>query len=470
MGGVELRISTHPVPGLTFEDAVAVAPDGRAAVLLDGAGLPAELRGGCGHSVQWYAATLAQAMLGRLTTRVGPPRAALADAIGDVLAAHGPGCRPEEGSPSSTLAAWRIGRDAVGGDVLEYVVLSDSSLFIRRTDGSVDEVVDESVDTLTGPRRAEAFAALTAQGLPPAQARLEAHRRITEPLRNVAGGFWCCHVDPAAAEHALTGSVPLDEVDAVVLASDGATRLVHPFGRLTPQEFVARCVAASHDDLVAQLRAAEDDLADVTRRVAVKRHDDATIVAARCGPAVVGPRGEAGPVAEANRPGGARADLLAVAEPLVGAPGYAVRRARVGDVAAVVQLLLADQLGATREAAPDDPAYRAAFDRIAADPGELLAVVVDAAGAVVGTFQLSILPALARRGSLRCQIEAVRIAPGVRGAGVGSAAMQWAIDWARRQGCSLVQLTSDKTRSDAHRFYARLGFIASHEGLKLRLE
>jgi GNAT superfamily N-acetyltransferase len=76
---------------------------------------------------------------------------------------------------------------------------------------------------------------------------------------------------------------------------------------------------------------------------------------------------------------------------------------------------------------------------------------------------------LARKGSLRCQIEAVRVAAELRDHGVGAAMMQWAIEEARNRGCTLVQLTSDKSRKDAHRFYERLGFVASHEGMKLAL-
>jgi GNAT superfamily N-acetyltransferase len=84
-------------------------------------------------------------------------------------------------------------------------------------------------------------------------------------------------------------------------------------------------------------------------------------------------------------------------------------------------------------------------------------------------MQLSFLPGLARRGALRAQIEAVRVAESCRGSGLGGAMIGWAIDEARRRGCALVQLTSDKSRTGAHRFYRRLGFVASHEGMKLAL-
>ncbi|TQS43018.1 GNAT family N-acetyltransferase [Cryptosporangium phraense] len=145
-----------------------------------------------------------------------------------------------------------------------------------------------------------------------------------------------------------------------------------------------------------------------------------------------------------------------------------LRRARRDDLPELLALLAADQLGTHREN-PDDPApYEAAFAAIDADPAQLL-VAAEADGRVIGTFQLTIIPGLARRGARRAQIEAVRVAAEYRGRGLGAAMMRWAIDEARRRGCALVQLTSDKSRTDAHRFYERLGFARSHDGFKLRL-
>ncbi len=89
---------------------------------------------------------------------------------------------------------------------------------------------------------------------------------------------------------------------------------------------------------------------------------------------------------------------------------------------------------------------------------------------MVGTLQLSFIPGLSRRGALRAQIEAVRVRADQRRSGLGTAMVGWAVDEARRRGCGLVQLTTDRSRQDAHRFYERLGFIASHAGLKLALE
>jgi GNAT superfamily N-acetyltransferase len=148
-----------------------------------------------------------------------------------------------------------------------------------------------------------------------------------------------------------------------------------------------------------------------------------------------------------------------------------LRAARREDVPAIVALIAADQLGATRDGVrgeADLAGYLRAFEAIDADSAHILAVA-ESGGQLVGTMQLSFLPGLARRGSLRAQIEAVRVADGMRGSGLGAAMMAWAIDEARRRGCALVQLTSDKSRTDAHRFYQRLGFVASHEGMKLAL-
>lgn len=144
------------------------------------------------------------------------------------------------------------------------------------------------------------------------------------------------------------------------------------------------------------------------------------------------------------------------------------RDARREDITEIVALLADDMLGASREADQVDDAYLAAFDQIAADARNRL-IVADIDGQVAGTLQLTLLPGLSRHGMLRAQIEAVRVASQRRGQGIGRAMIQWAIDEARAQGCGVVQLTSDKRRSDAVRFYESIGFTASHEGLKLPL-
>ena len=147
---------------------------------------------------------------------------------------------------------------------------------------------------------------------------------------------------------------------------------------------------------------------------------------------------------------------------------FVIRRAIVEDVAAIVALIAADQIGAARDGGDLAP-YTEAFHMIDADPAQLLVVVTEAGGAVVGTLQLTFIPGLARRGALRAQIEAVRVGETLRGQGIGGQMLAWAVAEAQRRGCALVQLTSDKRRQDAHRLYGRLGFVASHDGFKLRL-
>lgn len=116
----------------------------------------------------------------------------------------------------------------------------------------------------------------------------------------------------------------------------------------------------------------------------------------------------------------------------------------------------------------DDPRYRAAFDAIAADPAHRL-IVAERDGEVVGTLQISLIPGLPNFGMKRGLIENVHIRADQRGNRLGTQMMQWAIERCREAGCGLVQLTSNKVRHDAHRFYERLGFQRSHEGFKLRL-
>lgn len=146
----------------------------------------------------------------------------------------------------------------------------------------------------------------------------------------------------------------------------------------------------------------------------------------------------------------------------------AFRRAERRDLAAIVALLADDPLGQAREDAslPLNARYTAAFEAIDADPNQLLAVVDDD-GAIVGCLQISFIPGLSRLGLWRGQIESVRIAASRRGDSLGRRMFTWAIDECRKRGCGLVQLTTDKARPDALRFYESLGFTATHEGLKL---
>ncbi len=146
------------------------------------------------------------------------------------------------------------------------------------------------------------------------------------------------------------------------------------------------------------------------------------------------------------------------------------RSATLADLPAIIALLADDKLGHGREDAadPPNPAYVAAFAAIDADANQFLAVVEEE-GRVIGCLQLSFIPGLSRLGMWRGQIESVRIAADRRGDGLGRQMFVWAIDQCRAHGCGLVQLTTDKQRPDARRFYESLGFVASHEGMKLAL-
>ncbi|MFC9286265.1 GNAT family N-acetyltransferase [Streptomyces sp. NPDC057052] len=145
-----------------------------------------------------------------------------------------------------------------------------------------------------------------------------------------------------------------------------------------------------------------------------------------------------------------------------------IRAAVAEDIPAIVGMLADDPLGARRESPDDLTSYLSALERISADANQRLVVAVRE-GRVVGTLQLTIVPGLSRRGATRSIIEGVRVHADERGGGLGTRFIEWAIEESRRENCRLVQLTSDSTRTDAHRFYERLGFEASHVGFKLQL-
>ena len=162
-------------------------------------------------------------------------------------------------------------------------------------------------------------------------------------------------------------------------------------------------------------------------------------------------------------------DEVSVERP--GRPPVRIRLARREDVPAIVRLLADDPLGARREQ-PGEPltaAYEDAFRAIDGDPRQHL-VVADKDGDVVATLQLTLLPYLTYGGGWRGQVEAVRVARDERGSGLGGELLRWAIAAAREHGCHVVQLTTDKARPEALRFYESLGFRASHEGMKLHLD
>lgn len=134
-------------------------------------------------------------------------------------------------------------------------------------------------------------------------------------------------------------------------------------------------------------------------------------------------------------------------------------------------MLADDALGAKREDFRDPlpSAYAEAFDAIDRDPNNELIVVTDVSDRVVGAMQLTFIPNISYRGGWRLLVEGVRVHAELRSSGIGRRMFEWCIARARERGCVMVQLTTDKTRPDAKRFYETLGFVATHEGMKLHL-
>jgi ribosomal protein S18 acetylase RimI-like enzyme len=150
--------------------------------------------------------------------------------------------------------------------------------------------------------------------------------------------------------------------------------------------------------------------------------------------------------------------------------GLGARPATRADLPRLLELLADDMLGKNRDGVGSDNAvYAQAFAAIERDPNQCL-LVAEADGHIAGMLQITFIPGLSRRGAWRAQIEAVRVDNQLRSRGIGGWLIGRAVEIARERGCRLVQLTSDKRRTEAHRFYAGLGFEATHEGYKLVLE
>ena len=146
------------------------------------------------------------------------------------------------------------------------------------------------------------------------------------------------------------------------------------------------------------------------------------------------------------------------------------RRAQPDDVPTIVEMLADDALGRQRELLTDPlpESYYIAFEAIDRDPNNEL-LVAQRDDRIVATLQITYTPSLSHQGSWRATIESVRTASDLRGQGIGAAFVSWAVDRARQRGCAMVQLSTDKSRIDAQRFYTKLGFKSSHEGMKLKL-
>lgn len=239
-------LSDPAIPGAD-EDAAGVLGD--VAVLLDGAGVARRFRAGCHHSVAWFSHALAARLLALAQDPSVPLARALAEAIGEVRSLHEGECDLERGGPSATVVAVRC-----GSEHLEHLVLCDSSLLLVDRAGAVTRCTDPRVDDVV---------------------REEADSPAIEARRNAPGGFWVARHEPEAAAQALTGRVPLAELSAVHLVSDGITRAVDLLGLLDEASLV-RSLSADPAALLRELRTAEAALAP--DRAPRKRHDDATVL------------------------------------------------------------------------------------------------------------------------------------------------------------------------------------------------
>lgn len=249
------------------------------AVVVDGAGLPKSMRSGCSHSVSWYSQSLAAAFQSFLTDPQLTMQEALRAAISAVVAIHENTCDLTAGSPSATVAAYRI-----TGSHLEYLVLCDSSILLSFIDGRYLEVTDDRISQVIEPWIEMALAQDSrSDSLSSPQELLVLRGKALDALRNTSDGFWCCQFDPAAADEALVGYIPLHELRGAVLATDGVTRGIHLLGSHTLDGVVEAALSNEHDQLLEQIRAAEVDQTETLIARAIKVHDDATLVSANIG-------------------------------------------------------------------------------------------------------------------------------------------------------------------------------------------
>ncbi|WP_030377036.1 MULTISPECIES: hypothetical protein [unclassified Streptomyces] len=268
-----MRVALGSLPAehaLENEDFAAVAPG--AAVLLDGAGV-AGAETGCTHGIAWFSSTLGGLLLSSLTARPDRPlTVCLADSIQLVRSLHEDSCDlTYRASPTSTVVAVRAGAGA-----LEYLVLGDSTLLLADKEGKATALTDRRLDEVGKRLRGPVDALPT--GSPEHAAALAEYRDALTGLRNRPGGFWIAGPDPRAAEHALTGTIPLESLASVTLLSDGATRLVDRFELAGWEKALVVLGSSGPDELIQRVRDAEDGDPDGRRWPRGKTHDDATVL------------------------------------------------------------------------------------------------------------------------------------------------------------------------------------------------
>jgi hypothetical protein len=240
------------------------------AVVLDGLSAPDGTGTGCRHGTPWYVSQLGPRVLAQAADPARSLVDALAEAIGQVASLH-PGCDLKHpGTPSATMVLLRAHDEGA-----DYLALADAVLLLDTTDG-LQVVSDERVNRLAGKEREAANRVPTGSAL-----KLRRRAQLTRALRrarNRPGGYWVAGADPQAASQAVTGSLPGKTLHRAVLLSDGASRLVDPFGLATWEELLALLEESGPEELLRQVRAAEAVDPEGRQWPRTKRSDDAAAV------------------------------------------------------------------------------------------------------------------------------------------------------------------------------------------------
>ena len=266
---MRVSLATDPsTPDWPNEDFAAVTP--RVAVLIDGAGSPGGRETGCAHGVAWYARTLGAHLAASATGTRTPLTQVLANVINEVSQMHAGTCDLDHpGTPSATVVLVRA-----AGDTLEYLVLADSVLLLQPIKDEPVVISDTRLEDIAADLRPN-YRELPVQERETAR---QAYIAKLDALRNRPDGYWSAAADPAAAEHAITGSSPVADLAAVGLLSDGAGRLSDRYHVADWPQIAATLAKHGPGELIRQLRAAEAADAEGLRWPRSKIRDDATAV------------------------------------------------------------------------------------------------------------------------------------------------------------------------------------------------